>query len=242
MIETIAENIRRVQDTIADACARSNRDPQDITIVAVSKRHSEAAILAAIEAGMQHLGENRVEEAGEKIPSVNRQLAAPPIWHMVGHIQSRKAKFIPPLFQMVHSIDNLKLAEKLSQLMVRRENTLDVLLEMNVSGEETKYGYRAHGWQDRPAHRENLWHEVRQIIALPGLQVRGLMTMAPIVEHIEAARPVFINLTSLRNELANDLQVSLPELSMGMTDDYPVAIEEGATIVRIGRAIFGPRP
>ncbi len=238
----IADNLDRVRDRIAAACARAGRDPADVTLVAVSKTHPAAAVLAAAAAGVQHFGENRVEEAEMKIPAVVSALADQPVvWHMIGHVQSRKAKLIPPLFQVVHSIDTVKLAEKLSGAAVDQGVVLDALLEINVSGEASKAGFVAHAWESDPALREQLEGDVAQIAALPGLHLRGLMTMAPIVADAELARPVFASLAALRTALAESLHLSLPDLSMGMTDDYPVAIEEGATLVRVGRAIFGQR-
>ncbi|MBK8028860.1 MAG: YggS family pyridoxal phosphate-dependent enzyme [Chloroflexi bacterium] len=234
---SIAENIQQVRETIAAACVRAGRDPASVTLIAVSKTRPVEMILAAVAAGVQHFGENRVEEAESKIPQVN--VAA--TWHMIGHIQSRKAKDVLPLFNVVHSVDRFKLAEKLARAVVERGGRLDVLIEINISGEESKGGLPAFGWQTDPAVRAAVWDEIRQISALPGLKVRGLMTMAPIVPTMEAARPVFVGLRELRDHLSASLGVSLPELSMGMTDDYPVAVEEGATMVRIGRAIFGER-
>jgi pyridoxal phosphate enzyme (YggS family) len=150
-------------------------------------------------------------------------------------------KEVLPLFQIVHSVDTLKLAEKFSREVVARGGMLDVLLEVNISGEESKSGFAAHGWNSSPAVREALWQAIGQVVTLPGLRVRGLMTMAPIVSEMEQVRPVFADLAVLRAALAGSLHTPLPDLSMGMTDDYPVAIEEGATLVRIGRAIFGER-
>jgi len=238
---TIAENILQVRETIASAAARAHRDPAEITLVAVSKTHPVSMILEAAEAGAQHFGENRVEEATNKIPDVNRQASVPLTWHMIGHIQSRKARDVPPLFQVVHSVDSLKLAEKFSRLMVEQGGKLDILLEMNVSGEESKSGLVAVNWSSNLGVREQVWNEVAQILALPGLNIRGLMTMAPIVENMEQARPVFASLAALRQALIEAFKVDMPDLSMGMTDDYPIAIEEGATMVRVGRAIFGQR-
>ncbi|MCY4525409.1 MAG: YggS family pyridoxal phosphate-dependent enzyme, partial [Anaerolineaceae bacterium] len=192
-------------------------------------------------AGLRHFGENRVEEAVTKIPLVQQCVAEPLVWHMAGHIQSRKARQVPGLFQMVHSVDRLKLARRLSAMMQQRGDTLDVLLEVNVSGEASKAGFNAVGWQENAELRARLWQDCETVLGLPGLRVRGLMTMAPIASDMETTRPVFSQLAALRAALASDLGVPLPELSMGMTDDFPVAVEEGATIVRIGRAIFGPR-
>jgi len=237
---TIAENLVNVRGQIAAACARVGRAPASVTLVAVSKTHPPELVLEAAAAGVQHFGENRVEEAGGKIPAVRALTNQPLVWHMIGHIQSRKAKDLPPLFTVVHSVDTLKLAQKLSNA-VSEGNTLDVFLEVNVSGEASKSGFVAANWQDDADVRAQLWQDVRQIAALPGLTLRGLMTMAPIVEDVEQARPVFAGLARLRLALSESLGLPLPDLSMGMTDDYPVAVEEGATLVRIGRAIFGER-
>ena len=238
---TIERNLSQVRETIAAACARVNRDPSSVTLIAVSKTHSANSILEALAAGVQHFGENRVEEGSVKSPVVNRQSTASIVWHMVGHVQSRKAKDVLPLFQVVHSVDSLKLAERFSRFAIEADKKLDVLIEVNVSGEESKSGFPASGWSSDARVRARLWQEIGQMLALPGLNVRGLMTMAPIVEHMEQARPVFANLAILREALVSAFDVRLPDLSMGMTDDYPVAIEEGATLVRIGRAIFGER-
>ena len=238
---TIVDNLNQVQEHIADACARANRDQSSVTLVAVSKTHTVEAVLEATAAGLQHFGENRVEEGGTKIPAVNQRSPVPLTWHMIGHIQSRKAKDVLPLFQVVHSVDSLKLADKLSRLAVEAGTQMDVLREMNVSGEASKSGLGAYRWQDDQAVHEQLWQEIGNILALPALNVRGLMTMAPIVEESEETRPVFASLVGLREMLVGAFKIPLPDLSMGMTDDYPVAIEEGATLVRIGRAIFGER-
>jgi pyridoxal phosphate enzyme (YggS family) len=238
---TIAENLQHVQERIAAACARAGRDPAQVTLVAVSKTHPAELVLEAIEAGLQHFGENRVEEANVKIPQVAAQTEQPIRWHMVGHIQSRKAKLIPPLFDVVHSVDDLKLAIRLSVATVDEGKLLDVLLQVNVSGEETKSGIQAVNWEKDAAVREHVLEQCQEIIALPNVKVRGLMTMAPIVGDMEQARPIFASLAALRAMLSQGLNVPLPDLSMGMTDDYPIAIEEGATLIRVGRAIFGER-
>lgn len=240
----IQDNIARVRERIAQACARVRRPPESVTLVAVSKTHPAEMIMAVVEAGVQHFGENRVEEGSVKIPDANRlameRFGQTPTWHMIGHIQSRKARDVPPLFQVVHSVDSLKLATKLANALAG-DRTLDVLIEINVSGEESKSGLAAAGWERDPAIRERIIHEVEAIAAVRGLNIRGLMTMAPIVPQAEDARPVFASLAALRDALREELKLALPDLSMGMTDDYPVAVEEGATLVRIGRAIFGER-
>jgi pyridoxal phosphate enzyme (YggS family) len=176
------------------------------------------------------------------MPEVAALTDVPVAWHMIGHLQSRKARYVTSGFTLLHSLDSVSLAERLDRMLAEQEVTLDVLLEVNVSGEVTKQGWDVPHWRSDPAQRQTLWGDVKQILALPGLNVRGLMTMAPIVEHPEEARPVFVALRDLRDALANDFPgPSWADLSMGMTDDYPVAVEEGATLVRIGRAIFGPR-
>lgn len=238
---SIEANVARIRGRIEAACERAARDPQDVTLLAVCKSQPPEAVGAAVAAGLRHFGENRVEEAVTKIPEVRQVVSEALVWHMVGHVQSRKARRIPGLFQVLHSVDRVRLARRLSTQLQARGETLDVLLEVNVSGEAGKSGLAAAGWQEDKALRARLWSECEAILALPGLRVRGLMTMAPIVADAEETRPVFAQLAALRAALAGDFDVSLPELSMGMTDDYPVAVEEGATIVRIGRAIFGPR-
>lgn len=238
---SIAANIECVRERIDAACKEVGRDPAAVTLLAVCKQQSAEAVCAAAAAGLRHFGENRVEEAVWKIPQVQACLAEPVVWHMVGHIQSRKARQVPGLFQVVHAVDRIKLARRLSAMMSGRDGALEVLLEVNVSGEASKAGFNARGWQEDAEVRARLWRDCETILKLPGLQVTGLMTMAPVVPHMEATRPVFRQLAALRAALARDFRLPLPELSMGMTEDYPVAVEEGATIVRIGRAIFGPR-
>ncbi len=160
---------------------------------------------------------------------------------MIGHIQSRKAPRVVSLFDTVHSVDSVKLARRLERFSAERSDPLPVLLECNVSGEESKYGFDASGWETDIAQWNAILASAKDILALPGLRVRGLMTMAPIVADPEQARPVFSRLRRLRDELAKAFpQADWEQLSMGMTDDFQVAIEEGATMVRVGRAIFEP--
>lgn len=234
---SIADNIQRVHERIANACARSGRDPGEVTLVAVTKQQSVEAMLAAVAAGLQQLGENRVEEAAVKIPQVAAAATQQVTWHMVGHIQSRKARQVAPLFDLVQSVDSLRLAQRLSRLAQERGRDLPVLLEINVSGEASKYGLSGYNWQKDEAVRQQLWQEASAIMALPGLEARGLMTMAPFGAEERVIRRVFADMSALRESLDADL----PELSMGMTDDFSVAIEEGATMIRVGRAIFGER-
>ena len=226
---------------MAAAARRTGRDPAEVTLVAVSKTHPLETILQAVELGVRHFGENRIEEALPKLPAVQTQIAnvSPTVtWHMIGHVQSRKADDVADLFDWVHSVDSLKLAERLDRFAGRRGRTLNVLLEFNVSGEASKYGFSA----NPDSIRDDVLDEVAAIAELPHLQLDGLMTMAPLVAEAEQARPVFRALRALRDRLEQRFpQCSWRHLSMGMTDDFEVAIEEGATLVRIGRAIFGER-
>ncbi|GAB4514440.1 MAG: YggS family pyridoxal phosphate-dependent enzyme [Anaerolineae bacterium] len=234
--EQLQANISRVRERIAEAAGRAGRDPDEITLVAVSKTHPPEYVAVAYELGICDFGENRVEEGNPKMVAVDALLppdAAPVRWHMIGHVQSRKAQdVIDGRYVLVHSVDRVKLARRLSRLALEAGRRQDILLEVNVSGEPTKFGFDP----------ESITPAVEEIATLPGVRVRGLMTMAPIVEDPEQARPVFEALRVLRDALAAQFpELDWHHLSMGMTDDFEVAIEEGATIVRIGRAIFGPR-
>jgi pyridoxal phosphate enzyme (YggS family) len=233
----LEESLRSVHERIASAAARAGRDPAEITLVAVTKMQSPTIIRAAYELGLRRFGENRVEEAETKLSELPEDVA----WHMIGHIQSRKAKRVASAFEVVHSVDSVKLARRLDRACEGRIYPLPVLLECNVSGEEAKYGFAADRWAQADAQRSALWSAVEEIVALSNLQVQGLMTMAPIVTDPEQARPVFVRLRELRDALARTFdRTGWHQLSMGMTDDFEVAIEEGATMVRVGRAIFDP--
>jgi PLP dependent protein len=230
---SLQANLTRVQDRMAAAAARAGRDPSTITLVAVSKTHPAEELLVAYDLGVRHFGENRVEEASVKLPTFKQVVVDPTVvFHMIGHIQSRKAEDVATLFDRIHSVDSVKLAQRLARFAIK---PVPILLEVNVSGEESKYGFDG-------ARRSELFDAVEAISQLPNLQLDGLMTMAPQVEHPEEARPVFRALRELRDAIqAHNLAHPLPHLSMGMTDDFEVAIEEGATLVRVGRAIFGER-
>ncbi len=243
----IEANLRDVQRRIAKAAGRAGRDPAEITLVAVTKMFTVAHIQAAYELGVRHFGENRVREAEEKIPIVNqwveeKHTLSPLTWHMVGHLQSRKAKDAIQLFDIIHSVDTLKLAKRLDRLCRREDRIMPILLEANVSGEESKYGFALERWAEDEKQRGRFFAIVEEILALPQVEVQGLMTMAPIVTDPEEARPYFRRLRRLRDALADRFPGEYwRHVSMGMSDDFDVAIEEGATIVRIGRAIFGER-
>jgi pyridoxal phosphate enzyme (YggS family) len=238
----MAARFAAVRERMAAACARAHRPADSVTLVAVSKTHPPQVILQAIACGQTHFGENRIEEAAEKIAAVRTESPIPVTWHMIGHVQSRKAREVVAAVDYIHSLDSLKLAERYARFAQELKRTARVLLEINVSGEASKSGFQASSWRQNAALRESLWSDIRRIIELPGLRVEGLMTMAPIVERAEQARPVFTALRALRDALAADFPgAHWQTLSMGMTDDYEVAIEEGATMIRVGRALFGPR-
>lgn len=240
MTTTVAERLARVRERIAVAAARAGRNPAAITLVAVTKTHPPALIAEALAAGATDLGENRVQEAAAKIPALAGALS--PRWHLIGHLQRNKARLAVELFDLVHSVDSLRLAEALAR-HVPPGRRLPVLLQVNVSGEATKEGFALAGGLANRAALEALLPAVEGILALPSLEVRGLMTIAPLGASPEAARPTFAALRELRDELARRFPAAWwEELSMGMTDDFEVAIAEGATIVRVGRAIFGERP
>jgi pyridoxal phosphate enzyme (YggS family) len=234
---SVADNLRAVQDRMNAAAERAGRDPAEVTLVAVTKTQPPDVISAAYELGLRHFGENRVAEAEAKIGGLPDDIT----WHMIGHVQSRKARWVIPLFQVVHSVESVKLARRLDRFRADRAEPLRVLLEFNVSGELSKYGLAADRWREDRRQREEALAVVQEILALPHLEVQGLMTMAPIVADPEEARPTFVRLRQVRDELAEAFpDASWHHLSMGMTDDFEVAIEEGATIVRVGRAIFAP--
>ncbi len=239
----ITSNLKRVEKRIAAAALRVGRDPAEITLVAVTKTHPPEVVVAAYQAGVRHFGENRVEEGAAKIPAVRAAIPGPrPTWHMVGHVQSRKAEAVTAHFDYVHSVDRLKVARRLSRFAQEADESLPVLLECNVSGEESKYGFDLSGWEQDEAKRAAFFGTVEEITSLPALAVQGLMTMAPFVTDPETVRPVFASLRALRSTLRERFPAQdWHHLSMGMTDDFEVAIEEGATMVRIGRAIFGKR-
>lgn len=231
----LQDNLYGVQDRIVSAAVRAGRDVSATTLVAVSKTHPVETLIEAYRLGVRHFGENRVEEAITKIPAFKQMVNDPSVtFHMIGHVQSRKADEVAALFDRIHSIDSVKLARRLDRLAAEHHKVLPILLEVNVSGEESKYGFDG-------ARRDELSSAVESIGQLKNLKLDGLMTMAPIVEVPDQARPIFRALRDLRDDLESNLKLQLPHLSMGMTDDFEVAIEEGATLVRIGRAIFGER-
>lgn len=230
-VNEIAENISKVRDRIAAAAAACGRKPENITLVAVSKNFNQDTISSAIAAGQSHFGENRVQEAESKIPQFR---SVPDLtWHMIGHLQSNKAQRAAELFDVVHSVDSIKLARKLSQAALAIGKTLSVLIQVDLGHEETKFG----------AERSQVVEIAAAIRPLGGLRLDGLMTIPPFFEDPERTRPYFVALRELRQSLEQEQPGCLGrgQLSMGMSHDYEVAIQEGATIVRVGTAIFGER-
>ncbi|HNT78263.1 MAG TPA: YggS family pyridoxal phosphate-dependent enzyme [Anaerolineae bacterium] len=240
-IQTLSENLKRVQNAIGEAALRAGRRPESVRLVAVTKTFPPAAIRSAWELGQRDFGENRPEEGAAKIPEVQSMLGTMrPIWHMIGPIQRRKAPLVVAHFDFIHSVDRPEIAQKLNTLAVAAGKVLPILLECNISGESSKHGYPVAGWEQDETVRAAFYAAVAAVGALPGLRLSGLMTMAPIVPTAEDARPIFTSLRALRDALRERFpEQSLEQLSMGMSDDFPVAVEEGATLVRVGRAIFG---
>jgi len=237
---TIRGNLEWVRARMAEAALRRGRDPAGVRLVAVTKTCGPEAIVEVWECGQRDFGENRPEVGAEKIPQVEALLRGErPTWHMIGTVQRRKTGLVVAHFDWVHSVDRLALAERLSRDAVAAGRVLPVLLECNISGEASKAGYALHDWEGDAAVRARFFAEAAALLALPGVHVEGLMTMAPLVEDPETIRPVFASLRRLREALRERFpQQPWTQLSMGMTDDFEVAIEEGATLVRIGRAIF----
>lgn len=228
----ISENLALVHARMAAAAARVGRDPRAITLVAVSKTKPIEAIKVAYAAGQRDFGENRLEELWPKVRQAEALGLTEIRWHMIGSIQSRKTDQAVGPFALIHSVDRVKIAERLSRDAQAASCVLSVLLEVNISGEESKHGFTPHEVREATPH----------LFTLPGIRIAGLMTMAPLEAEPEATRPVFRGLRLLREELAAaHPHGDWRHLSMGMTNDFEVAIEEGATMVRIGSAIFGER-
>ena len=228
-MSAVRENILRIRERIAEAALRADRDPGGVRLMAVTKTFRDEPIREAIEAGVDIIGENYVQEAKRKIEQMGKNVE----WHLIGHLQTNKAKDAVRLFDMIHSVNRLSLAEELNRRAATVGTICRVLIEVNLGGEQSKSGAAP---EEAPAL-------IRTVAAMPHLSIRGLMTMAPWYDDPEKARPCFSGLRALRDRMAAEgiPNVLLQELSMGMTDDFEVAVEEGATIVRIGRAIFGER-
>lgn len=224
---SFAENLASIQSRIHAACARAGRDEKSVTLLAVSKTHPPETIRAAVEAGQLLFGENKIQEAKAKIPLCPGKAR----WQFIGHLQSNKVRDAVELFAMIQGVDSLNIAREISKRAEQAAKTLPVLLEVNVAGEGSKFGYQP----------EQLLRELNELNVLPKIEIHGLMAIPPFTPVPEKARPYFQKLRGLKNECENILGAPLPQLSMGMSGDFEVAIEEGATIVRIGTALFGER-
>jgi PLP dependent protein len=224
---SIAENLERVREQIAQATAKAGRAVDEIELVAISKTHAAEKVREAIEPGQILFGESRVQEARAKIPELPSNLR----WHFVGHLQKNKIRHALPLFELIHSVDSLALAQDMNRIADEDGLHPRVLLEVNVAGEGSKFGFPP----------DKLRQEIEELLALPRLSILGLMTIPPLSEEAETSRKYFVQLRELRDRLQTEFHVDLAQLSMGMTNDFPVAVEEGATLVRVGTAIFGER-
>ena len=224
----LAENLEKIQQRIRAACARAGRDPASVTLLAVTKSQPPEVVAAAARLGLNLFGENKVQEARAKIPLCPGKLR----WHFIGHLQSNKCRDAVELFEMIQSVDSLPLAREIAKRAEQAVKTLPVLLEVNVAGEASKFGYAP----------EKLLAELAAINALPRIEIHGLMAVPPWSAEPEQSRPHFQRLRELKARCEQIFGAALPHLSMGMSGDFEVAIEEGATIIRIGTALFGPRP
>jgi hypothetical protein len=226
-MSSIANNLDRVLEEIASAAVNSGRSADDIELVAITKTHPADKVREAIEAGQTLFGESRVQEARAKIPELPSNLR----WHFVGHLQKNKVRQALPLFEMIHSVDSFVLAQDIDRIAQEEGLHPRVLLEVNVAGEGSKFGFA-------PDH---LREQMEALLALPRLSIEGLMCIPPLAVESEGSRKFFVQLRELRHSLEKEFNMKLPQLSMGMTQDFPIGIEEGATLVRVGTAIFGER-
>ncbi len=224
---SLPENLISIQQRIHAACARAGRDAGAVTLLAVSKTHPPETIQAAVNCGLRYFGENKIQEARAKIPLSPGKAR----WQFIGHLQSNKVRDAVELFEMIQSVDSLSLATEISKRAAAAAKTMPILLEVNVAGEASKFGYQP----------EKLLAELKELAALPKIEVHGLMAIPPFSPLPEKSRPYFQRLRQLKIESETILGFPLPHLSMGMSGDFEVAIEEGATIVRIGTALFGER-
>ncbi len=230
-MSSVAENIRRVRDVIEDTAVKAGRNPSEVRLMAVTKTVEDDRLLEAIEAGVDIIGENYVQEGKRKIEKLGKRGVE---WHLIGYLQSNKAKYAVRIFDMIHSVDRSSLAQEIDRRAGMAGSVAKVLVEVNLSGEATKGGVK----------KDEALALIREMAKLENLSVRGLMTMPPWFDAPEQARPYFAALRELRDRVVAEKigNVLMEELSMGMTGDYRVAVEEGATIVRVGRGIFGERP
>jgi pyridoxal phosphate enzyme (YggS family) len=224
---SFADNLAAIQQQIQAACARAGRDTQSVLLLAVAKTHPAETIAEAVKSGQVFFGENKVQEARVKIPLCPGKAR----WHFIGHLQSNKVRDAVELFEMVQGVDNLSLAREISKRCEQAAKPMPILFEVNVAGESSKFGYPP----------EKLLAELKELNSLPRITVEGLMTIPPYAVDPEKSRPHFRRLRELKTQCEEILGASLPHLSMGMSGDFEIAIEEGATIVRVGTALFGLR-
>jgi len=224
----LLNNLPRVREAIERAAIRVGRDEGEVTLVAVTKAHPPEALWAALAVGLRDLGENRVEELVEKVGLLGRDAAT---WHMVGHVQGRKARQAVESADIIHSVDTIKLARKVSGFASEGGLRVPVLVQVNLSGEAAKSGF----------DRDQVLEAIQEVLELPGVEVRGLMTLAPFVDDEKVLRRTFVGLRKIHEEAGKLPDYRGRELSMGMTNDFELAVEEGSTMVRIGTALFGER-
>ncbi|HZR04275.1 MAG TPA: YggS family pyridoxal phosphate-dependent enzyme [Candidatus Udaeobacter sp.] len=225
---SIAENLKRVREQVAEAAAKTGRAGSEVELVAITKTHPAEKVREAVDAGHTLFGESRVQEARAKIPELPSNLR----WHFVGHLQKNKIRHALPLFELFHSVDSLALAQEIDRIAAEEGGRPRALLEINVAGEGSKFGFKA----------EALRAQIQPLLELPRLSIEGLMCIPPLADEAESSRKFFVQLRDLRDSLENEFDVKLRHLSMGMTQDFWIAVEEGATLVRVGTAIFGERP
>jgi len=224
---SIAENLDHVRERLAIAATKSGRSADDIELVAITKTHPADKVREAIQAGQTLFGESRVQEARTKIP----ELPSNSRWHFVGHLQKNKIRHALSLFEMIHSVDSLALAQDIDRIAEEEGLHPRVLLEVNVAGEGSKFGFAPGQLRD----------QMEALLALPRLSIEGLMCIPPIADESDASRKFFVQLREERDRFEKEFRLKLPQLSMGMTNDFIIAVEEGATLVRVGTAIFGER-
>ncbi len=223
----LAENLEQIENRIHAACERAGRPRDSVLLLAVSKTHPPETIRAAVDLGLTHFGENKIQEAKAKLPNCPGKAR----WHFIGHLQSNKCRDAVELFEMIQGVDSLAIAQEINKRAEQAAKTMPILLEINVAGEGSKFGYKP----------EQMLAELEAINALPRLEIHGLMAIPPFTPVPEKARPYFQKLRALKEQAEVVLGAPLPQLSMGMSGDFEVAIEEGATIIRIGTALFGER-
>ena len=226
-MSSILDNLERVREQIVQAAAKAGRDVKDVELVAIAKMHPAEKVREAVEAGQTLFGESRIQEARAKISELSSNIR----WHFVGHLQKNKVRQALPLFEMIHSVDSLALAQDINRIAEEEGLYPRVLLEVNVAGEGSKFGFAP----------DDLREQMEVLLALPRLSIEGLMCIPPLTVESEDSQKFFVQVRELRDSLEKEFNMKLPQLSMGMTQDFPIGIQEGATLVRVGTAIFGER-